>query len=273
MKLSLYSKKIFITIEIVLFSFSQSNAQISVASSAKSALIGNTDTSTIIYPANILDLTNWKITLPIGANGTQTGTATEVTRPQLDTFSIYPYFRDDTDYSGVIFDANCGGATTRGSGYPRCELREMTNNGTTPANWSSSVGTSTMEIDLAVTHLPDVKAQMVVGQIHNASNDIIVFRLEGTRLFINHNGIAGITLDSNYLPGKRFKVKFIVSNNEVKSFYNGVLKEIYPVTFSGAYFKAGAYVQSSCKGSKQVIGELCNAYGEVIIYNITVKHQ
>src|ERR1700739_2048329 len=56
-----------------------------------------------IYPSNILNLTNWKITLPIDANGTQTGSAVEVDQPQLDTFSINPYFLDDSDYSGVIF--------------------------------------------------------------------------------------------------------------------------------------------------------------------------
>jgi hypothetical protein len=245
---------------------------LTVATGTNFILTGNNSIPTI-YPANILDLTNWKITLPIDANGTQTGTATEVTQPKLDTFSIYPYFRDDTDYSGVIFNANCGGATTSGSGYPRSELREMTNNGTVLASWTSSTGTSTMEIDQTVTHLPDVKNQIVVGQIHGASDDIITFRLEGTHLYMDHNGTAGNTLDSNYALGTRFKAKFIVSNNTVQSYYNGVLKETYPITFSGAYFKAGAYVQSSCQGSKQVTGELCTAYGEVIIYNVTVTHQ
>ena len=130
-----------------------------------------------------------------------------------------------------------------------------------------------MEIDQAVTHLPVVKPQIVVGQIHDANNDIIVFRLEGSHLFMDHNGTTGTTLDNNYVLGTRFKVKFVVSNNQVQSYYNGVLKETYPVTFSGAYFKAGAYVQSSCKGSKQVAGESCDAYGEVIIYNVSVTHQ
>jgi hypothetical protein len=226
-----------------------------------------------IYPANILDLTNWKINLPIDANGTTTGNSVEIDRPKLDTFSIYPFFRDDTDYTGVIFNADCGGATTSGSGYPRSELREMTNNGTALASWSSSVGISTMEIDQVVTHLPAVKNQIVVGQIHGSSDDIIVFRLEGTHLFMDHNGTTGTTLDNNYVLGTRFKAKFVVSNNQVQSYYNGVLMETYPISFTGAYFKAGAYVQSSCKGSKQVTGESCDAYGEMIIYNVTVTHQ
>jgi hypothetical protein len=235
-------------------------------------LKGNAPMPTI-YPANILDLTNWKENLPIDANGTQTGTSEEIDQPQLATYSIYPYFRDDTDYTGVIFNANCGGATTSGSGYPRSELREMTNNGSALASWSSSVGTSTMEIDQVVTHLPVVKPQIVVGQIHGPSDDIITFRLEGTHLYMDHNGVAGNNLDSNYVLGTRFKAKFVVANNQVQSYYNGVLKETYPISFTGAYFKAGAYVQSSCKGSKEVTGESCDAYGEVIIYNVTVTHQ
>jgi hypothetical protein len=227
----------------------------------------------VIYPSNILNLTNWKVTLPIDDNGMQTGSAIEIDQPQLDTFSINPYFMDDSDYSGVIFNANCGGATTSGSGYPRSELREMTDNGSELASWASSDETSIMEIDQAVTHLPVVKPQIVVGQIHGPSDDIITFRLEGSHLFMDHNGTEGTTLDNNYVLGTRFKAKFVVSNNEVQSYYNGVLMETYPITFTGAYFKAGAYVQSSCKGSNKVSGESCDAYGEVVIYNVTISHQ
>jgi Alginate lyase/Fibronectin type III domain len=243
---------------------------------AGNSIYSNEDSVTtpiIIYPANVLDLTNWKLNLPVDANGTQTGTSLEIKRPKLDTFSINPYFMNNINNTAVIFNANCDGATTSGSGYPRSELREMTNNGTTNASWSSSSGTHIMEIDQVITHLPLVKPHIVVGQIHDASDDIIVFRLEGAKLFMDHNGNDGTILDNNYVLGTRFKVKFIVSNNQVQSYYNDVLRETYPITFSGAYFKAGAYVQSSCKGSKQVPGELCTAYGEVLIFSLTVTHQ
>jgi hypothetical protein len=243
-----------------------------VQTGANLILTGNTPLPTI-YPANILDLSNWKVNLPIDDTGGQAGSSVEIDQPKLATFAIYPFFRDDTTYTGVIFNADCGGATTSGSGYPRSELREMTNNGSALASWSSSGETSTMEIDQEVTHLPVVKPQIVIGQIHGPSDDIIVFRLEGTHLFMDHNGVTGTTLDSNYILGTRFKAKFVVSNNQVMSYYNGVLKETYPISFTGAYFKAGAYVQSSCKGSKEVADESCDAYGEVIIYNVTVTHQ
>ena len=103
-------------------------------------------------------------------------------------------------------------------------------------------------------------------------DDVIVFRLEGKKLFMDHNGADGTVLDNNYILGTRFKVKMVVYNNTVYSYYNDILKETYPINFTGAYFKAGAYVQSSCKCSKQVAGELCSAYGEVVIFKVTVTH-
>lgn len=222
-------------------------------------------------PANVLNLTNWKITLPI--DGSDSGSdADEIKQPQLATYSIDPYFKNNSDNTGVIFRAHTGGATTSGSGYPRSELREMTNNGATNASWSSGSGTHTMEIDQAITHLPVVKKHIVAGQIHDGGDDVIVFRLEGTKLFIDINGDDGPTLNANYVLGTRFKVKFVVSNNQTKCYYNDVLMYTHNQSYSGAYFKAGAYTQSSCTGTPGP-SESCSAYGEVVIYNVTVSHQ
>jgi hypothetical protein len=221
-----------------------------------------------VYPATILNLTNWKLTVPV--NTSHAGNPDEYEQPELATYSDATYFHVNSGSDGVIFNANAGGATTGGSGYPRSELREMKNNGADEASWSSSSGTHTMEIDQAVIHLPVVKPHIVIGQIHDANDDVIVFRLEGAKLFMDHNGTDGTVLTNNYVLGTRFTVKFVVSGNQVKSYYNGVLKETYNKTFSGAYFKAGAYVQSSCTS---VAGESCSAYGEVVIYGVTVTHQ
>lgn len=230
-----------------------------------------TGTSGGSLPANILNLTNWKITLPI--DGSDSGTdADEIKQPQLATYSIDPYFKNNSTNTGVLFRAHTGGATTSGSGYPRSELREMTSNGTTNASWSSGSGTHTMEIDQAITHLPVVKPHIVAGQIHDAGDDVIVFRLEGQKLFIDINGTDGPTLNSAYVLGTRFKVKFVVSGNQTKCYYNDVLKYTLSKSYSGAYFKAGAYTQSSCTGTPGS-SESCSAYGEVVIYNVTVTHQ
>jgi hypothetical protein len=240
----------------------------STYSNEASATTGSSSGS---LPANILNLTNWKITLPI--DGPDSGTtADEIKQPQLATYSIDPYFKNNSTNTGVLFRAHTGGATTSGSGYPRSELREMTSNGTVNAAWSSGSGTHTMEIDQAITHLPVVKPHIVAGQIHDGSDDVIVFRLEGQKLFIDINGSDGPILNSAYVLGTRFKVKFVVSGNQTKCYYNDVLKYTLSKSYSGAYFKAGAYTQSSCTGTPGS-SESCSAYGEVVIYNLSVTHQ
>jgi hypothetical protein len=223
------------------------------------------------YPATVLDLANWKLNIPLDED--KDGRSDEIKQPKLASYSIAPWFQNNDTNTGVVFRANCGGITTSGSGYPRSELREMTNNGKSGASWSTDAGTHIMEIEQAITHLPNIKPQIVVGQIHDADDDVIVFRLEGKKLFIDHNGADGAVLTKNYELGTKFRVKFEVANGQVKSYYNDALVETYPVHFSGAYFKAGAYVQSNCQGRKKVTGESCDAYGEVVIYKVTVTHQ
>src|SRR6266699_3846674 len=99
-------------------------------------------------PANVLDLTNWYLTVPVAAKGS--GTAAEIKQPQLGSYSS-SYFKVNNTGDGVVFQANAGGATTSGSKYPRSELREMTGGGRTKAAWSTSVGTHTMRLKAAIT--------------------------------------------------------------------------------------------------------------------------
>lgn len=223
-----------------------------------------------IFPSQILDLRNWKITLPTGENETPS----EIKQPQLSDFAQDPWFVSIPAQNAVRFRASVNGITTSGSNYPRSELREMTNNGRDKASWSSTSGTHSMIIDQAITALPDKKDQIVAGQIHDADNDIIVIRLERKNLYVNANGENVATLSSNYLLGTRFTVKFLVRNGKTSIYYNGNQTPSYTLTkdFEGAYFKAGAYTQSNC--SKEVASN-CNDqnYGEVVIFKLSVSHQ
>lgn len=221
------------------------------------------------YPAQVLNLTNWKLTLPV--NTDHGGNPDEIKQPELNTYSS-PYFHLNNTRDAVVFRAYAGGVTTSGSNFPRSELREMTHNGKEGAAWTSSSGTHTLFIDQRITHLPEVRKQMVIGQIHDADKYVIFFRIEGRTLLVSVNGGPRITLDNNYETGTRFNVQFVVSNDSTKCYYNGALKYIFIGPFTGAYFKAGAYVQSSCQGNKKVEGELCSAYGEVEIFNVWVRH-
>ena len=217
-------------------------------------------------PAQVLDLSNWKQTLPIGKKKKPA----EIEQPTLANYSADPYFHINPSGNGIICRAPVNGVTTSNSGYPRSELREMTNNGTKEASWSTTSGTHTMYIDQAITSVPKTKKHVVAGQIHDSDDDVIVVRLEYPKLFVDINGKTGPTLDSNYTLGKRFTVKFVAENGQIKIFYNGSSNPAYTLAkkSSGNYFKAGAYTQSNCSKESDCSD---NNYGEVEIYKLILN--
>ncbi|HEX4250898.1 MAG TPA: polysaccharide lyase family 7 protein [Pseudonocardia sp.] len=221
-------------------------------------------------PAKVLDLANWKVTLPIAKSG-NAKSPEEVTQPDLATFETSPWFETSSDCGGVVFRAPVNGVTTSGSRNPRSELREMTDDGTTNASWSSTAGTHTMVVNEAFTHLPDVKPELVGAQIHDADDDITVFRLEGTNLYVTKGNDPHYKLvTSDYALGTRFEAKYVVTGGKIEAYYNGALQTTISEWFRGAYFKAGAYTQANCTDSKP-----CSKsnYGETTVYSVVVSHQ
>jgi hypothetical protein len=218
------------------------------------------------YPSQVLNLSNWKVTLPTGSGGIPT----EIKQPLLSTYATTPWFTVVPQCQAVQFRAPVNGVTTKGSTYPRSELREMKNNGTENASWSSTEGTHTMVITQAITNLPASKPHVVAGQIHDSSDDVSVFRLEGTKLYITNGDVNRHKLvTSSYRLGTRFEAKFVVSDGKIQAYYNGVLQTTISRSFSGAYFKAGAYTQANCSNSSP-----CDSgnFGQVLIYDLTVTH-
>jgi len=217
------------------------------------------------YPGQLLDLTNWKLTLPVGSSGSPT----EIKQPALNTYVKDPNFKADGACDGVNFRAPVNGVTTSGSGYPRSELREMTDGGKSLASWSTTSGTHIMSFQAAVTAIPKSKKHIVVGQVHDANDDVIVLRLEYPKLFVDINGATGPTLDANYTLGKKFTAKFVAEGGKIKIYYNGSGTPAYTLSKSGSgnYFKAGAYTQSNCTKESD-----CSSsnYGEVIIYKLAL---
>jgi Alginate lyase len=196
--------------------------------------------TTATVPADVLDLTNWKMTLPTGSEGSPT----EIKQPALDSFSSAPHFVVESD--AVQFRAAVNAVTTSGSSYPRSELREMTNNGADHASWSSTQGTHLLVVSEAFTKLPNTKPHVVGAQIHDADDDVTVFRLEGTSLYItNGNNTHHKLVTSNYVLGTRYEAKFVVSGGQVKAYYNGTLQTTISKNFTGGYFKAGGYTQAT----------------------------
>nr|WP_258567540.1 polysaccharide lyase family 7 protein [Paenibacillus anseongense] len=231
---------------------------------------------------------NWKITLPIPKQSGSTSPL-EVLQPALNTYSIDPWFKvvHDADGYAVQFRANHGAVSTSGSSNPRSELREMKDNYTTgdssnQMSWGSNDGkTHTMYIKQKVTHLTTVKPQTVVGQIHDADDDVTVFRVEGNnpggvsttaKIYITDgDNTHGYLLDSNYTLGTLFTVKIIVANGVISYEYNG---QTVPYTqtknVTGCFFKIGNYTQSN---DSTAPGESPDAYAENWVYDYSVTHQ
>ncbi len=223
------------------------------------------------YPGQILNLTNWKLTLPVDSSGGTSGSAAEILQPQLATYCNDPYFV--VSGSGVRFRAPVNGATTSGSSYPRSELREMTNNGSALASWSTTSGTHTMYVREAITHLPAVKNQTMAGQIHDGSTKVIDVRLSGSTLYLElADGTHAMNLTTSYVLGTIFTYKFVAGGGKIDVYYNDGPTPVYTLTINSSsdYFKAGAYPQSNCSYETDCSA---NNYGEVIVYQVDVTHQ
>lgn len=218
-------------------------------------------------PGKIIDLSCWKLTLPIDTP--HSGRPDEIVAPQLDSFVAAGIFQASEDGAGVVFRAPCGGVTTSGSSYPRCELREMQPGGKNEASWSTTDNAiHSMRALLAVTHLPAKKPHVVCAQIHDANDDLLEIRLEGKKLQIERNGESSIILDRNYQLGREFDLKIETGNGHVRVFYNNEQQLDWPVSRHGCYFKAGCYTQSNTKK-----GDAADDFGEVIIRRLELPNR
>jgi hypothetical protein len=212
-------------------------------------------------PAQLLDLRNWYLTLPTGADEDPD----TVQAGQLASYTSQ-FFRLNDSRDGVVFTANAGGATTSGSHYPRSELREMA--GSEMASWDGNSGTHTMELDQAITKTPSAKPDVIAGQIHDGSDDVMQIHLSRRRLTVKYaDGKKEVLLNDNYKLGTRFRVKIQSTGGQVKVWYNGKLSADLPIASSSSYFKAGAYVNSNSEK-----GESASAEGQVVIYSLRVSH-
>lgn len=219
------------------------------------------------YPADVLDLSNWKVTLPVGDEEEPT----EIEQPELATFAADPWFVATEDCTGVRFRSSVDGVTTGGSSYPRSELREMTADGSERAEWSTSDGTHTMVINEAITHLPNDKPHVVAGQIHGGDDDLTVFRLRGTELYVTNGDDSTYHLvTDDYVLGTPFEAKFVAHDGQIDAYYNGELETTIEADSSTAYFKVGAYTQANCDNSAPCED---GNYGEVIVNDVTVTHE
>jgi hypothetical protein len=224
------------------------------------------DRASPCLPANVLNLTQWKLTLPTGSQGSPK----EVAPAALTSFVSKPYFETTPDCHAVQFRAPVNGVTTSGSKNPRSELREVNEDGSL-ASWSSSSGVHTLDFVEAFAQLPQGKPALVGAQIHDAKDDITVFRLEGSNLYItNGNDPHYKLVTSSYQLGTPYQGRFVVSNSTVQAYFNNQLVATLPVNATGLYFKVGAYTQANCETASSCDE---NNFGQTDVYSARVTHQ
>lgn len=218
------------------------------------------------HPSGVLDLTNWKLTLPTGADEDPT----EITQPELASFSARPWFRAEPGCDAVSFRAAVNGVTTGGSSYPRAELREMTDDGEEEAAWSTTDGVHTLAVREAFTALPDERPYLVGAQVHGGDDDVTVFRLEGSSLYVTDGDDRHHHLVTDaYELGTEFEAGFVAGDGGIDVYYNGRLETTIAHEGDTNYFKAGAYTQANCDNSEPCADD---NYGEVRISHLDVTH-
>jgi poly(beta-D-mannuronate) lyase len=219
-------------------------------------------------PADVLNLRNWKLTLPIKK-------AKEILQPDLKSyesrwFTDEPDSPDEPPCTSVAFRTKVGGDTTSGSEYPRTELREMRKKGRKEAKWSSGDGRHEMSWRVAVDVAPVAKPQLVIGQVHDSDDDVVQVLYDGFNggdINYRWRGETKGTLVEDYDLGDFVDLKIVVEDDKFELYANGQLKATETRETNGLYFKAGNYTQSN--KSKNDDPDLVT---QVRISDLTVRH-
>jgi len=230
---------------------------------------------TSVDPSSILDLSHWKLTLPVDANHGTSGEAAEIAAAQLAAGYMSGYFCTSTS-GGVKFWAPVNGATTDDSEYPRSELRQMLDPNDDNANWSPDTYTASLAATLTIERVPSSTRKVVIGQVHGfQSNAYIKLRYlydpdthtGSLAALVNESPTSGTTNMGSIggLPiGQPFTYSIKVSQRVFTIRVNGQVLTSFHVHYGWLhepmYFKAGMYDQangtSSTDGGRVTFFEL-----------------
>jgi hypothetical protein len=233
-----------------------------------------------VAPGGNFDLSNWKITLPVDANGGLSGNAMEV--KNLSTYQNPKYFYTAAD-GAMTFVAPVNGATTSGSSYARSELREM--NGTANAAWDLKTGgfmSATLEVD-AAPNRDGMGGRIIVGQIHGQDDELVRLYWENGKLYFANDQAGSSNKETKFYfvnasgqqPNVSLDERFSYTINakgdtlEVTVFADGqIYKSVSKINSvwqsDKFYFKAGAYL-----GANESNG---SGYGQTSFYDLNFNH-
>ncbi|HBJ33591.1 MAG TPA: hypothetical protein DDZ51_02285 [Planctomycetaceae bacterium] len=207
-------------------------------------------------PSTSIDLRRWKLTLPVGTDGGKNGKPKEVMPDELAA-GFQSEFFSLNDQGAIIFRCPFDGVTTKGTDYPRSELRELLDGKDSSVNWPLQ-GTHSLRARCRIIQLPS-DPKVVIGQIHGYSGTTRPL----VKLQYNKDKVEALVKISP-ASGKDQKLTYPnVSKNDDVHYEIKVDESILHVTVNGVtqsvnvleydsrwkdetfYFKAGVYPQTN----------------------------
>lgn len=235
----------------------------------------------------MIDLSNWKLTLPVDSKGGFNGSAKEV-KELSEKFNYPPYFINKDGY--ISFECPVEGATTKGSKYPRCELRERKNN--KDFYWKIK-DTGFLSATVAITQLPKTNkgdfGRIVIGQIHGPDDELCRLYYDNGELYFYDDKAGSKKKETKFTLfdelGNPSRIPLndpFVYIIEVDDNKLTVTADYKSVTYTASetissfwkekklYFKSGVYCQVGKKGSKA--GAIGSGVAAATFYQIRVSH-
>lgn len=212
----------------------------------------------------VKNFAGWAVVLPVECAD---GWAEQVSYPDLDLLIEPPWF--DPTQSGLRLVANCGGATTIDSKYPRAELRET-------RRWSTGLGTHQLSVWGHCDALPSVRPRVVIAQIHDDFDALVEILVDGmtsssdglVRVAMRVGGSDDVTvLEECYRLGDTYRLSIGVEAHHLSVSFNDRQVSAHLPQQSRCYFATGAHVQSNLGD-----GDSPDAVGAVTIADVVVTH-
>ena len=195
-------KSISISVLLVTVAFFESSC---VSNNTDNTDVDIDNPNLITYNLPDIDLSNWKVTLPIG-------NPTEVNPPQILDYgtneTLKPFMYNDSIKGALVF-YTYPGSSTANSSYSRTELREQMVPGSNHTNWTFSQG-------------GNLKGELAMGEITKDANDnyhrTIIMQIHGRltdaqRDLIGENDNNAPPMLKIYWVNGKVRVKTKVLNN------------------------------------------------------------
>lgn len=253
------------------------------------------------YKLPNIDLTHWKVTLPVGSPAS-------VHPPEIFDYAtsetLKPFFYNDSIDGALVF-YTYPDASTSNSSYSRTELREQMVSGSDHTNWTFAQG-GRLKATLAV---PDIsedrngrKHRTIVMQIHgrltNSQRDMIgqkdnnappimkVYWVDGyirlkSKILknINDSDLKALKTDaweddkgytfSEYVGTSSFTLEIVASDGAMEVILNEKNKHVY----QGSHIKRWGIFENYFKAGNYLMTRDENAYAKVKFYKLDINHE